>query len=238
MRAQACTAGPPTCFRSFHAETAVVGGFTASSWPQTTLLIHVQRRPACCPPPAETVQDDGLPRSRAPRVQRSGLGDRLAAKGYSFEIMVSRHLALRCAAPGCALCWRLWLVLRRRRCAFAMRCVFAMAQPCSRYHCAILCRFLAQDEDEEEPQRLLGWSGHERERQYALPGRAEPLMLQSRVRLGGVQCAHNKRRRLQQRVHQWGSKRDCYCAQPTNPWRTALSLDTLLPCRSSRSRTA
>ncbi|KAI7838498.1 hypothetical protein COHA_007760 [Chlorella ohadii] len=71
----------------------------------------------------ETVQDDGLPRSRGPRVQRSGLGDRLAAKGYSFEIM---------------------------------------------------------DEEEEEPQRLLGWSGQEQQRQYALPGRAEPLMLQSR----------------------------------------------------------
>ncbi|PRW45437.1 G patch domain-containing TGH-like isoform X1 [Chlorella sorokiniana] len=71
----------------------------------------------------ESVQDDGLPRSRAPRVQRSGLGDRLAAKGYSFEIM---------------------------------------------------------DEEEEEPQRLLGWSGQERQRQYALPGRAETLMLQSR----------------------------------------------------------
>lgn len=43
----------------------------------------------CSPAPlAGTVQDDGLPRSRAPRVQRSGLGDRLAAKGYSFEIMV------------------------------------------------------------------------------------------------------------------------------------------------------
>lgn len=71
----------------------------------------------------EEVQDDGLPRSRAPRVQRSGLGDRLAAKGYSFEIM---------------------------------------------------------EEEEEEPQHLLGWSGQERQRQYALPGREEPLMLQSR----------------------------------------------------------
>lgn len=40
------------------------------------------------PQPADTVQDDGLPRSRAPKVQRGGLGDRLAAKGYSFEIMV------------------------------------------------------------------------------------------------------------------------------------------------------
>ena len=206
MRARACTAGTPTCFRPFHAETAVVGGFTAFSWPQTTLLIHVQRCPACPPPPAETVQDDGLPRSRAPRVQRSGLGDRLAAKGYSFEIMVSLHIALRCAvlrhrAMLCSVLGPAWLVVRRRRCFFAVRCVLAMAQPCFRYRCALLCRFLAQDEDEEEPQRLLGWSGHERERQYALPGRAEPLMLQSRVRLGGVAVCAYKKRWLQQLVH-------------------------------------
>ena len=42
------------------------------------------------------MQDDGLPRSRAPRVQRSGLGDRLAAKGYSFDNMVSLLCCASC----------------------------------------------------------------------------------------------------------------------------------------------
>lgn len=41
-----------------------------------------------------------------------------------------------------------------------------------------------QDEEEEEGQGLLGWHPQQRQEQYALPGRAAPLMLQSRVRLG------------------------------------------------------
>ena len=30
-----------------------------------------------------------MPRQRGPTVQKSGLGDRLAARGFSFEIVVS-----------------------------------------------------------------------------------------------------------------------------------------------------
>ncbi|PSC68980.1 TATA-box binding -interacting TOUGH isoform B [Micractinium conductrix] len=35
----------------------------------------------------ETVETDGMPRQRGPTVQKSGLGDRLAARGFSFEIV-------------------------------------------------------------------------------------------------------------------------------------------------------
>lgn len=60
-------------------------------------------------PPADraagSVQEDGLPRSRAPKVLKSGLGDRLARQGYSFEIQarpaLPRPVPPRPAPPGC-----------------------------------------------------------------------------------------------------------------------------------------
>ncbi len=80
---------------------------TPNGLPACSLHAHAHSPHTRCThlpiPPAETVQDDGLPRSRGPRVQRSGLGDRLAAKGYSFEIMVSWHAVLRCAVLRCAV---------------------------------------------------------------------------------------------------------------------------------------
>lgn len=94
----------PTCSQHAHAHS---------------LHTHCTHLPT---PLAETVQDDGLPRSRGPRVQRSGLGDRLAAKGYSFEIMVSWRAALRCAV---------------QLCSAALRCT---AVPCcAALWCGLLC---------------------------------------------------------------------------------------------------
>ena len=47
------------------------------------------RLPNCLPAlAAETTDADGLPRPRGPKVQKSGLGDRLAARGFNFEITV------------------------------------------------------------------------------------------------------------------------------------------------------
>lgn len=47
-------------------------------------MTHVITHPA-----ADTVDDAGLPMSKGPKVARSGLGDRLQRRGYTFEITVS-----------------------------------------------------------------------------------------------------------------------------------------------------
>lgn len=159
--------------------------------------------PSLGPPLAETVQDDGLPRARGPKVQKSGLGDRLARKGYSFEIMVrpfvlfapalGRTAAYSCCAvrPCCALRFaeglRGWgpgsggggrLACRCRRHAGRQLMTLGVTPP--RPRCCL------QDEEEDEEQGLLGWhpAPSRHQHQYALPGRAAPMALQSRVRVG------------------------------------------------------
>jgi hypothetical protein len=59
-----------------------------------------------------------MPRSRAPKLRKSGLGDRLARKGYSFEIVVRGELGA-CPPPACciALCGGLHT---RHRCVPAL----------------------------------------------------------------------------------------------------------------------
>ncbi|KAL4855768.1 G patch domain-containing protein [Chlorella vulgaris] len=74
------------------------------------------------------VEVGAVSRSRAPKLRRSGLGDRLAQKGYSFEIA---------------------------------------------------------EEEEEEEQGALEWHQPHRQPQYALPGRAAPLLLHSKEQAQG-----------------------------------------------------
>lgn len=65
-------------------------GLSAASHAQgLTCCLAAPLLPACSAA-ADTIEASGLPRSRGPVVQKSGLGDRLARKGYSFEIAVSR----------------------------------------------------------------------------------------------------------------------------------------------------
>ncbi|KAI3424986.1 hypothetical protein D9Q98_008367 [Chlorella vulgaris] len=75
------------------------------------------------------VEVGAVSRSRAPKLRRSGLGDRLAQKGYSFEI--------------------------------------------------------AEEEEEEDEQGALEWHQPHRQPQYALPGRAAPLLLHSKEQAQG-----------------------------------------------------